>query len=51
MKPQTIMFGIAMVLAVSSYAADITLSGKFKGIVTDSVGAVIPSAAVLIHRD
>jgi hypothetical protein len=51
MKPQTIIFGIAMVLAVSSYAADMTLNGKLKGIVTDSAGAVIPSAAVLIHRD
>ena len=51
MKARAVMFCFAIALAISAYAADTPSSGKIKGTVTDSTGAIISSATVLIHRD
>jgi hypothetical protein len=51
MKARAVMFCFAIALAISAYAADTPSSGKLKGTVADSTGAIISSATVIIHRD
>jgi hypothetical protein len=51
MKLQTVMFCVALTLVLSAQAADNSVPGKLNGILTDSEGAVISKATVLVQRD
>jgi hypothetical protein len=51
MKSQTLISCLTLTLILSANAADTQAVGKLNGIATDSEGAIIANATVIIHRD